>query len=178
MNRNAMDLDDLYRRMAARIVAMGLHMTGDRNLAEDVLQETFLAAYRGRGGFRGQSCPETWIYRIAIHVALKVRRRRSRDERLHRAIPSVPADRQKPDHHEAAGRNERAHRLHEAMDKLSEAHRVVLSLQALRGLSSGTIAEILDVPEGTVHSRAHAARCRLRELLEAAPDHRSGSQSP
>ncbi|MFW5653890.1 MAG: RNA polymerase sigma factor, partial [Planctomycetota bacterium] len=114
--------------------------------------------------------PETWIYRIAIHSALRVRRRRRR----HRELDAQATPRRSSPRQDALAdpgtieQREQARRVHEAMDHLSETHRVVLSLQALRGMSPATIATILVVPVGTVHSRAHAARKRLRELLEGS----------
>ena len=169
-----LDVDALYDRLARPVLALAGNLTGDRDLAEDVLQETFLAAHRAQDRFRGEASPETWLWRIAIHASLRARRRRSRRRDVERAAVAScngirstrgAQDGSQPD--AAQLRREQARRVHVAMDQLSEEHRVVLSLTAVRELPGRAVAEILGVPEGTVHSRAHAARRRLRELLGA-----------
>lgn len=175
-----LDVDALYDRLARPVLALAANLTGDRDLAEDVLQETFLAAHRARARFRGEASPETWLWRIAIHASLRARRRRSRRRDVERAVvagrngvagePAPSRGDGGPDADEL--RREQARRLHAAMDRLSEEHRVVLSLTAVRELPGRAVADILGMPEGTVHSRAHAARGRLREILRTDGDRR------
>ncbi len=175
MNQPApLDVDGLYDRLARPVLSLAANLTGDRDLAEDVLQETFLAAHRARGRFRGEASPETWLWRIAIHAALKARRRRGRRRDIertaaakHNGIRSTRGAQDGSEPDAAQRRREQARRVHAAMDQLGEEHRVVLSLTAVRELPGRSVAEILGVPEGTVHSRAHAARRRLRKLLGA-----------
>jgi RNA polymerase sigma-70 factor (ECF subfamily) len=178
-----LDIGAWYDHLAPRILALAVQLTGDRHLAEDVLQETFLSAHRARGGFRGEASPETWIHRIAIHSALQARRRRAHRRGLSGrpvaggddAARKVEAGR--PD--DRSARREDAQRLLEAMNHLSEEHHVVLSLLALREVPAAAIAEILAIPVGTVHSRAHAARRRLAEVLGRTADgHRAATSVP
>jgi RNA polymerase sigma-70 factor (ECF subfamily) len=99
------------------------------------------------------------VHRIAIHAALRLRRK----ERRRRAVPWASHEAPTAGAIEA---NDDAERLRRAMDGLSEDHRVVLALLALRDVPGRVIADVLGIAEGTVHSRAHAARAKLREALE------------
>ena len=66
---NDADIDALWRSHAGKVHALAMQITLDRELADDTVQETFLAAYRARATFRGDSLPSTWLYRIAVRVA-------------------------------------------------------------------------------------------------------------
>jgi RNA polymerase sigma-70 factor (ECF subfamily) len=165
--RDAPDFDGLYERLAPRVLALAFQVTGDRTLAEDVMQDTFLAVHRSLHRFRGEADPATWVYRIALNAGRKARARRERSSRRDRDARRAPPD---PAHAWTGDGDTAA--LYRALDRLSPAHREVISLMSLRELSAGTIAEILGVPPGTVHSRAHHARAALREALsddESAP---------
>lgn len=126
--------------------------------AEDVSQEVFLAVFRGLRGFRAEARLSTWIYRITLRTAARVRARRSPGEPLPEDLPAPMG----PD---PAVRAEELRALQAAMERLSEGHRVVLALFAVEGLSHRAIASVLGVPEGTVWSRLHTARKRLRDEL-------------
>jgi RNA polymerase sigma-70 factor (ECF subfamily) len=146
----------LFVEHRARVLAVCLHVCGRRAEAEDAVQETFLAAHRSIGGYRGDASPSTWLYRIAVRAALAVRSRRR---------PAAPLDDDVPDaapgpDRAAEGRIEAA-RLARAMDRVGAEHRTILSLFAVDGLRHAEIAEVLGVPEGTVWSRLHAARRAL-----------------
>ena len=153
--------DDLYASLAPRVLALALQMTGDADLARDVLQDTFLAVHRGLKGFRGQAEASTWVYRIAINASHRVRRRRARAGSIERHAAEIRR-------HGMGGESdpERVERLYRALDRLSPEHREVLSLLALRDISTSAIAQVLGVPVGTVHSRCHHARERLREAMD------------
>src|SRR5690606_26272444 len=131
--------------------------------AEDAVQETFLAVQRALPGFRGEAQLSTWVYRIAVTTSLTARTR----SRRHAAVelnpehrdPGAPMD-------EAVDARRRHAKLAQAMGRLSEEHRTVLTLFALEGVGHREIAEVLDSKEGTVWSRLHLARKRLAQLLE------------
>ena len=145
--------DDLYASLREQVFAVCLHVTGNVADADDALQETFLAVHAGLSRFRGESQPSTWVHRIAIRCALRVRSRRRPAQDVHAIDP--PARGPDP---VLAG--ELAERVAAAMERLSADHRVVISLFAADGLAHAQIAEILGVPQGTVWSRLHAARSR------------------
>lgn len=151
----------LYRAYERPVLKLCWHLTGSRAEAEDALQETFLAVYRALPEFRGEARLGTWIHRIAVRVALRLRARR----------PSPPTDAPPAPARldETVMAREESARLLQAMQRLSADHRTVLSLFALDGLGHQEIADILGVPEGTIWSRLHLARKRLAQLLEEKP---------
>lgn len=163
--------DALYRAERERVLALCLHVTGRRADAEDALQETFLAVHRGLRLFRGDATPSTWVYRIALRAALRVKARRRPAEPVDPETPGASGE------EEIASRAE-ARRIADALGRLSVEHRTVLALFALEGLGHRAIAEVLGVPEGTVWSRLHAARRRLAAELGGAPAGRTAGARP
>lgn len=150
--------DDLFAALREQVFAVCLHVTGNAADADDALQETFLAVHAALPRFRGASRLSTWVHRIAIRAAIRVRARRRPAADVHEVDP--PARGADP-----VASRELADRLASAMNRLSAEHRVVISLFAVDELSHAQIAEILGVPEGTVWSRLHAARKRLAAEL-------------
>ncbi len=144
---------------------LSLHLTGNHADAEDATQETFLAVYRGLPGFRGDCAVSTWIYRIAVRCAFRVRARRPRTE----ALDGDPA----VDVRDPALVRERSRQVRECLARLTAEHRTVLALFSLDGLTHREIAEILGIPEGTVWSRLHLARKKLAAGLDALGFQRS-----
>ncbi len=156
------DLDQLFRTERGRLLALGLQLTGNPALAEDAVQEAFLLAHRFGSSFRGESAASTWLYRITIRAATKLREReRAVKRRELRSADTAKAGRSD----EVNTMRDRVVALYRAMDELPEDQRTALAMLSLRGLPAARIAEILDVPEGTVYSRAHAARRGLRERM-------------
>jgi RNA polymerase sigma-70 factor (ECF subfamily) len=135
--------------------------------AEDMTQETFIRAFRALPRFeiRDGTSFEAWLYRIAIN-ACRSRMRRKWYQVLPWPEPApqvVAAPEEQPDRVLILG--ERRDRLLEAIDSLGEKHRLVVILRYYAGLSNEEIARTLNIPSGTVRSRLHIARQRLRELL-------------
>jgi RNA polymerase sigma-70 factor (ECF subfamily) len=164
----------LVRRYQDRLYPTVLRLTGSAEDAHDLLQETFLRAYRKLSLFQGESSFYTWVYRIAVNLALSDRRRRKS------ARPAVdlsgretfdPAD--DPSQTDPAGPLERAERdarVQDALSTLAPDHRAVVVLKDLDGLRYEEIAELLNIPVGTVRSRLHRARNELRLLLHGILD--------
>ena len=150
------DLDSLYRENAKRLAVLAFQLTGDHALAEDVVQETFVAAHKGISAFRGEAEPSTWLYRIALRVSARLR------EKARRQRGSVLRE---EDAQARGGSGDDVEEMLRALDALSEKHRVVLSLMNLRELSVAHVAAVLGIPEGTVWSRASMARKRMRALM-------------
>ena len=156
------------RKYQSRLFNTLLHVTGSREEAEDVAQEALLQAYLKLNTFQGNSAFYTWLYRIAFNLSISRRRRRKAQISLDRnrdAAGDEPTDEQEapPDR---MLRMERAGQVHEALQAVSEEHRSILVLREMEGCCYETIAEILDVPVGTVRSRLHRARMQLREQLK------------
>jgi RNA polymerase sigma-70 factor (ECF subfamily) len=152
---------ELFTSLREKVFALALHVTGSQADAEDATQETFLAVHRALPSFRGDSLPSTWVYRIALRAALRVRARRPKE-----AGGDDGAEQEAATDAEAAlfARDD-ARRLAGALERLTGEHRAVLSLFAVDGLRHREIADVLGVPVGTVWSRLHAARKTLQAAL-------------
>jgi RNA polymerase sigma-70 factor (ECF subfamily) len=146
---------------------------GNRQDAEDVTQEAFAKAFLKLDTFQGRSSFFTWLHRIARHVAIDNRRRgwRERQQRnadvgdVHDLASSTLMRASDPGPAEAAERKENHQRLYRALATMDEERREVITLRDLQGLDYAEIAEILQLPIGTVRSRLHRARLELRGLL-------------
>jgi RNA polymerase sigma-70 factor (ECF subfamily) len=164
----------LVRRYERWVFTLALRMVGDRGEAEDVAQDVFLKAYAGLSGFRGSSRFSTWLYAIASHHCLNhlaARARRPVPEStlgppgsgaddppgpIERAADGAP----RPD--ELLERQETARQVQEALQALTEDHRLILVLREIQGLSYEEIAAAIGVEVGTVRSRLHRARMALK----------------
>jgi RNA polymerase sigma-70 factor (ECF subfamily) len=164
----------LVRRYQDRLYPTVLRLTGCAEDALDLIQETFLRGYEKLGRFHGDSSFYTWVYRIAINLALSGRRRRkpwlSLNEGRNGESTDPPADPFETDPTVPLEREERERMVQEALNALAPDHRAVVVMKEYDGLRYEEIAEVLGVPVGTVRSRLHRARCDLRERLRALVD--------
>jgi RNA polymerase sigma-70 factor (ECF subfamily) len=159
---------DLVLRYQDRLYNTLVHVTGSVEDARDLVQEAFVQALVKLNSFQRNSAFYTWLYRIALNLAISRRRRRkptvSVDEIRHVSgeepvgRDDAPADR--------IEREERAGQVQAALARLTEEHRSVLVLREIDGYCYEEIAEMLDVPVGTVRSRLHRARLMLRDELK------------
>ena len=160
--------DELYSQHAPAIYRLGWAMLQQTQAAEDVVQEAFVQAYLKLGSFEGKSAFYTWLYRIAFHAAID--RTRSRRYGLARTVGGLGDLSEATDRGEGPAerldRQERERLVRQAISRLDEDHRAVLVLREMDGCCYETIAEILNVPIGTVRSRLHRARLQMRELLQ------------
>jgi len=165
---DAAAFSSIVRRYQDRIYNLSYRYLGNAEDAADAAQETFLAAWEGLGDFRGESALYTWLYSIAVHKALGARRKRSSKKEVPGGDPGgfENARGHAPDPPAAAEAAERERIVQEAITALDEEHRAVVVLKDIEGFEYDRIAEILSVPVGTVKSRLHRGRLRLRELLE------------
>lgn len=150
---------------------------GSRDEAEDLVQEVFLSAFRGWEGFRGESSEKTWLYRIAARACQRMHRTRSgepeRVESLQELLPFgdpliavVPGEQE--DAVQAQIRAEARERLEGAIASLPDEFRVPLILKEIVGFSVKEVSDVLGLEEGTVRSRVHRARLRLRAAVDGA----------
>jgi RNA polymerase sigma-70 factor (ECF subfamily) len=152
--------DELVRRHRDRVYAVVLRLTRNADDAEDALQETFISAYRGLGGFSSRARVSTWLYRIATNRALDVINRRKASTSLDAdEAPQVQAS--GDDYERAALRRA----LEQAIARLPEEFRVAVVLSDVAGLTPTEAAEVLDVPVGTMKSRVFRARAQLATML-------------
>jgi RNA polymerase sigma-70 factor (ECF subfamily) len=162
----------LVERYQERVYRLALRLTSNESDAEEVLQETFLQAWRKIGTFRGEARFGTWLFRIATNAALMRARaeRRRPTESLEQFLPrfdetgtiadldyerTARAD-------ELLEKAELARRAREALERLDEPYRAVIVLRDLEGLSTEESAEVLEISPEAVRQRLHRARLMLR----------------
>ena len=159
---------DLARKYQDRVYNLALPIVGNADDALDVVQETFLQALAHLGSFRRSSRFYTWLYRIAYNCAVGSLRRRGRTTSVDRIVEEI-GDRfespvEAPD--AKSKREDDVQALREALAKLPEEYRAPIVLREIEGANYEQIAEVLEIPIGTVRSRLHRARNALREALE------------
>lgn len=156
---------ELVRRYRDKAVRLAYSVLRDAEEALDASQDAFVRAYFGLGSFRGGSSFSTWFYRIVLNTALDRRRRlRRRQEEPVAHLPSVPAGGMDPSGL-ASGR-ELADIVRDALGRLPAVQAAALTLREMEGLSYREIAQVMGCSVGTVMSRLHYARKRLRQELE------------
>lgn len=168
---------DLIYRFAQRLC-------GEADAAKDIVQDTFLNAYRGFKKFRGDAQVSTWLYTIASRACLRMRRKRKgepeRELSLEEFIPTsegefklqIPMDGLTPE--EALQNKELRRALDQAIEKLPPKYRMVLVLRDMEGLSAKEVGTIMGLNERAVKSRLHRARLFVRRELSARGIARQG----
>jgi len=153
----------LAQRHQARIYSAVLRIVGDAHEAEDIVQDALLRGHAKLHTFRAEASLFTWLYRIAINLALR-RARRSRRLQPEAVLGPIEAETTDP----AAAAQERHSRetVYRAVQSLPEKQRVCVLLRYFQHHSYDEIADILEVSRGTVCSRLYHARGRLARLLE------------
>jgi RNA polymerase sigma-70 factor (ECF subfamily) len=165
----------LVERYQGRAYRLALRVLGDPDQARDAVQDGFLKAYSSLGRFEGRSGFYTWLYRLIFNLCIDMKRRdRSGrhvewDDEVAREVASEsPGGNPARDLAEPATELERGQvreALARAIEALPEEGRRTLLLREVDGLSYGEIARTLGIPKGTVMSRLHHARRRVREML-------------
>jgi len=172
----------LVQRHQRRVYSAALHILGNHSDADDVTQDSFVRAYRGLATFDGRADFFTWLYRITVNTALNALRsgkrggaltHKSGTEAAHvggrpEALGVDPQEAKSPAH--KAQQAAEVTRVLEAVAALSPSLRVTLVLATIEELPHRQIAEILEIPEGTVAWRVNEARRLLRQrLLQPEP---------
>jgi RNA polymerase sigma-70 factor (ECF subfamily) len=162
---------ELFERYHRQILAVAVGMTGSVDDAKDVAQETFLRAHRNLRSFLGESSFYTWLYRIAVNVAIDHRRRQGRREQP-TASPEdlveerAVGDRERSVEPEAELERKRlGERIFSMIDELTPEHKAAIILREIEGLSYEDISRVMQCSKGTVMSRLHYARKRLQAKL-------------
>jgi len=164
-NEDAIEM--LVRQYEAGVFRLALSMVGDQADAQEITQETFIAALRSLRTYQEKKSFKAWLYTIALNQSRRHLRKRRILERLRTTLTNViRVDAQKQaSPEEAIIENEKEAVIWTELNKLDERHRIVVILRYFQELSIAEISEILTVNEGTVHSRLHNARERLRSAL-------------
>jgi RNA polymerase sigma-70 factor, ECF subfamily len=158
----------LVEKYQGRLYNTVVHWSGNAEDAHDIVQDVFVQAFLKLDTFQRSSAFYTWLYRIAFNTAVSHRRRRrpmASVEQQRDASGQEPPDRgDRPD--ETLEQQERCEQVRRAIAALPEEQRAVVVLREIDGCCYETIAEILDLPVGTVRSRLHRARLQLRDELK------------
>lgn len=165
---------ELYRQYADKIGGIARSYLGVDDV-EDVVQEVFIKIYKNVKKFRGDSSLSTWVYRITVNVCKDMLGRKQRrkeiltnfgeqeDEDSKNNIRE-PVDESMPSDELMKALS--AEEISKAIDSLSKEDKLLINLREIEGMSYEQIAEIMDKPVGTVKSRLHYARERLKNILE------------
>lgn len=163
---DALAWEELVRQYQGRIYSLALHYLRDADEARDVAQETFIQIYRKLDAFRGDELTP-WLMRVGRNQCIdRLRRIKARppaqDIELDDGI-ELPDDDRGPLAEVESGQKQKL--IHRAMGKLSEAYREMILLKEIQGLPLQEIAEMLDLPLGTVKSRSARARVELAKSV-------------
>ena len=164
--------EELMNKYERKVYGIAYRMTGNREDAEEVLQEAFLSVYKSLGRFKGKSSFSTWLYRIAVNAALmKLRKKKIDTVSLDEPVVSDDGDRlireavdwTTPE--ELVERKRLMEVISEAIDSLPETYRVIILLRDREGLSNSEVARVLKTSVPAVKSKLHRARMHLRNRL-------------
>lgn len=166
--------DALILKYGEKLHGLVYHMTAHKEDTYDLLQDIFAKAYHSLPRFRGQSSFYTWIYQIAVNMTLNFLKKRKRRtgmslSELDAAVQDDPAlidGTAMANPEKQSDLRELQKRLNEAMLRLSEPHRTVVTMFDIQGMPHAEIAEVLKISEGTVRSRLHYAHLHLQSLLQ------------
>ncbi len=164
---------ELVERYQRKIYTLALGMLHDHDAAWETSQETFLKALRSLEDFKGEASFYTWLYRIAVNLAIDYQRREWRRPTV-TAVPEATAEAQeairddllRDDPFRQVKRREIGERVRAAIDQLTPEHRAVILLREVEGLSYDEISRVMECAKGTVMSRLHYARRKLQTLLQ------------
>src|SRR5271165_3444539 len=165
--------DDLVRKYQERIYATVYHMTSNHEDANDIAQEAFIKAYQALKSFKGGSSFYTWVYRIAVNKTINFLKQRKNRVQISlndldfnaEHDPDLVALVSDKTPRRDLNLAELQEKLNAAMQKLSEDHRLVVTLHDIQGLSHEEIAMMMDCNIGTVRSRLFYAHQQLQAYL-------------
>lgn len=163
---DAAAFNELLGQHERRMYAVCLRMCGNREDAQDCLQEAMLRVYRAISGFKGQSSFSTWVYRVTMNACLdELRRKKNKPSASLDGLLDAgwsPADESDtPEKH--AMNSERRKLIRQTISELPEDMRSAVVLRDIQGFSYDEIARMLDISVGTIKSRISRGREKLRE---------------
>lgn len=155
------------RTHEADVFRLALSIVRDANTATEITQETLIAALKALRTYKEKSSLKAWVYTITLNTSRNYLRKRKTLEKLRSTLTSLWKinSQTQPSPEDLVLQNERDVILMKALDELDEKHRVVVLLRYFQDLTVTEIAQILSTNEGTIHSRLHTARERLKQAL-------------
>jgi RNA polymerase sigma-70 factor (ECF subfamily) len=163
-DRSELDIDAIYTEHAPFIARVLVRLVGDGAHVDDLLQETFIVAYRKRDRYDGTSAVRTWLYGIAARLAMRHRRGAGRFVRALGLYADEPV-RAATEPGDALERERASRMVRAVLDRLPFKQREVFVMYELEELEGTQIAELIGIPVGTVWTRLHHARKRFEELM-------------
>ncbi len=170
---DATAFDELIVKYSPRLYGLVYNMTSNHEDTNDLMQDIWAKAYRSITGFRGKSSFYTWIHSIGVNMSINFLKKRNR--RYHLSLDDVDSGIQNDKEFieltasstpvRDADLGELQKRLNEAMQKLSNDHRAVVTMFDIQGMPHAEIAKILGTSEGTVRSRLFYAHRQLQNFL-------------
>lgn len=168
----------LVEKYRNKMFNLAYSITRNRETADDLTQDTFIKAFIYLKKFRRQSSFGTWLYRIAVNT-IKDNFRKEKKAQQVDFEDFRTSDIRQPDIQAATEEEQKQEQqkilLHQALKKLPEKHRLIITLRDIQGVPYKEIAQILDISMGTVDSRLFRARKMLRKLITAAMQQTGGS---
>jgi len=160
-------IETLVRQYETSVYRLALSITNDEADAHEITQETFITALKSLRNYQERSSFKAWLYTLAVNHSRGRLRKRKILGRLRATLTGIfQIETQKlPSPEDDAIQNEKEEAIWNSLNKLDERHRIVMVLRYFHELSVTEIAEILSISEGTVHSRLHNAREKLRTAL-------------
>jgi RNA polymerase sigma-70 factor (ECF subfamily) len=155
--------EQLYRQYSKPIYRYLVRLVLDENVAEDLIQDVYIAAWTGARNFRGQASVKTWLYQIAHHQAVTWLRRRKINEKYDDSDRSGSAKSVEEKYFDTWMREQ----VLKAVDQLSVEHRSVIELVFYQGMSYQEAAMVMRCPVGTIKSRMSYARRYLDSILKS-----------
>jgi RNA polymerase sigma-70 factor (ECF subfamily) len=159
-----LNLEAIMAEYYASIYHLCISILEDANEAEDVAQETFIAASMKLEDFRGDADIKTWLFSIAINRSRGNLRKRKAQQALKNVLQSVVTFSKEPE--EAALLTEKDEQLWQVVDSFGDKHRIPVILRYVHQMPISDIARILEVKEGTIHSRLFYAHQKIRRELK------------
>jgi len=170
------DREALVRNNISWMIAVAEHLLGDRAMAEDAVQDTFISAFRGLEKFQSRSALKTWLHRITVNTALMKLRQLKR-------LAEQPIDEYLPEFDKNECRIEASWKairsteeiisdeqfrsqIYSAINQLPDAYRIVMLLRDIEGYDTSEVARLLDISESNVKVRLHRARAALKKLID------------
>ncbi|MGE0862349.1 MAG: RNA polymerase sigma factor [Vicinamibacterales bacterium] len=165
--------DTLVTRHQASVFRLARYLTGNQDQAEDVLQQTFLSAWQGAAGFRGESSIRTWLLTIARNAALTRRKQAAREPIDETPLEDlgIRAGWGGPDPEQLAAAAEQRDRLAVALAGLVPEEREILTLRDLEGIAGDEVATMLGLSLAAMKSRLHRARLSLAAAVRGGMTH-------
>jgi RNA polymerase sigma-70 factor (ECF subfamily) len=164
-NEDAIEM--FVRQYETGVFRLALSIIGDQAEAHEITQETFIAALRSLPSYQERKSLKAWLYTIALNHSRSHLRKRKVVERLTTTLTSIfRIETQKQiSPEEELIQNEKEAAIWNSLNQLDERHRIVVILRYFQELSIAEISQVLSVNEGTIHSRLHNAREKLRNAL-------------